>query len=251
MKYYIYKIVNTVEPNELYIGSTKNIRSRWAVHKTHVKSGCTHMLYSRMREVGVDKFTIEEIEAICDCENIKEIEEKYIKEYTEKGFKMLNMIKACRTEDERKEYQQEKYKKTFCKDLSNYKPREYKKKEKYVKGARTQVIVTNKTDGTKTIYKSLYACSVALKLNPNQVKQRCESSFTFDDLVFEYGESKKLLPPQLRKTLNSLQSSITYLGISAKTNKEQYKQMLFDKIKNHKKIQKEDKDALYEYLIDF
>lgn len=247
MKYYIYKIVNTVDANEIYIGSTRSIKTRWSVHKTNVKSGCEHALYVRMREIGIDKFSIVELEAIEDAENRRAVEEKYIREYASKGFKMLNMNKAFRTKEELREYQQEKYKQTFCKDIDNYKPREYKKKAGYAKGERTQVIVTNE-DEEETTYKSLYACSIALKLNPSQVKQRCESSHSYNGLSFRYGDSHQQLPKHLKKIYNSLQSSLIYKGLSAKRNKEEYKQAMIEKIKNHKKIEKEDKETLYEYL---
>ena len=74
----VYKITNKIT-GEFYIGSSKNIESRWANHKSpsvwelypNVK------LYKAMAQYGKDKFTIEVIE---ETDNLKEREQYYIEQ---------------------------------------------------------------------------------------------------------------------------------------------------------------------------
>ena len=87
----VYKITNTIT-GEFYIGSSKNIKHRWATHKspsTH-KRLPNSKLYKAMTSYGLDNFTIEVIE---ETDNLKEREQYYIEclkpsynNYRAKGF---------------------------------------------------------------------------------------------------------------------------------------------------------------------
>jgi len=60
----IYKILNDNDPNDFYIGSTKNeLRKRWGWHRTCVVQNQSTRLYDRMRELGRDNFHIVLLEA--------------------------------------------------------------------------------------------------------------------------------------------------------------------------------------------
>ena len=87
----VYKITNIIT-GEFYIGSSKNIESRWADHKSPSvhKLRPNSKLYKAMAKYGRDNFTIEVIE---ETDNLREREQYYIKQlkpsynnYRAKGF---------------------------------------------------------------------------------------------------------------------------------------------------------------------
>ena len=73
----IYKVTN-LTTNEFYIGSSKNIESRWAYHKAKFKSNeeTFNKLYLDFKKYGLESFKFEIIER-CST-NIKEKEQEYI-----------------------------------------------------------------------------------------------------------------------------------------------------------------------------
>ena len=73
----IYKITNLIT-NEFYIGSSKNIESRWAYHKAKFKSNeeTFNKLYLDFKKYGLESFKFEIIERC--SENIKKKEQEYI-----------------------------------------------------------------------------------------------------------------------------------------------------------------------------
>lgn len=73
----IYKITNLIT-NEFYIGSSKNIESRWAYHKAKFKSNeeTSNKLYYDFKKFGLENFKFEILEK-CSS-NIKEKEQEYI-----------------------------------------------------------------------------------------------------------------------------------------------------------------------------
>jgi group I intron endonuclease len=74
----IYKIVN-IENNKIYIGSSKNLTTRWYKHSYHLKKGnhhCKHLQYS-YNKYGKGSFTFDIIEE-CDISNLIVREQFYI-----------------------------------------------------------------------------------------------------------------------------------------------------------------------------
>lgn len=73
----IYKITN-LATNEFYIGSSKNIESRWAYHKAKFKSNeeTNNKLYLDFKKFGLENFKFEILEKCFN--NIKEREQEYI-----------------------------------------------------------------------------------------------------------------------------------------------------------------------------
>ena len=69
----IYKITNTVT-GDFYIGSSKDVKSRWASHKWHSrwKKCPNNPMYIDMQEYGVEKF---EFDILCEVE-IEQLKEK-------------------------------------------------------------------------------------------------------------------------------------------------------------------------------
>ena len=74
----VYKITNKIT-GDFYIGSSKDIKLRWATHKspsTH-KRYPNAKLYKAMAQYGRDNFTIEVIE---ETDNLREREQYYIEQ---------------------------------------------------------------------------------------------------------------------------------------------------------------------------
>lgn len=74
----VYKITNTIT-NDFYIGSSKDVKQRLAVHKKPSvwKKYSNNPLYKDMQKYGVDKFSFE-ILAEVEVEKLKETEQKFI-----------------------------------------------------------------------------------------------------------------------------------------------------------------------------
>lgn len=72
----IYKITN-LETNECYVGSSKDVKSRWTIHKcpSAWKKQKNNKLYQDFQQYGLDKFSFEIVE---ETENLKEREQYWI-----------------------------------------------------------------------------------------------------------------------------------------------------------------------------
>ena len=78
----IYKITNTITC-DFYIGSSKNVKQRWAVHKRKStwKRYSNSPLYLDMRKYGIENF---------DFQILAEVEEGKLKETEQKFIELLN-----------------------------------------------------------------------------------------------------------------------------------------------------------------
>lgn len=74
----IYKITNTIT-NDFYIGSSKNVKQRLAVHKCQStwKKYSNNPMYQDMQKYGTDKFILEILEEV-EPEKLKETEQEFI-----------------------------------------------------------------------------------------------------------------------------------------------------------------------------
>ena len=74
----IYKITNTVT-GDFYIGSSKNVKRRLAVHKCQStwKNCPNNPMYLDMQKYGVDKFEFQILEEV-EIEHLKEAEQQFI-----------------------------------------------------------------------------------------------------------------------------------------------------------------------------
>jgi group I intron endonuclease len=98
----IYKLVNSNDPNEFYVGSTKNeLRKRLHGHKEACKGGELSTVYQRMRELGPDDFHIVLLEAWpCNSKDeLRQREDHWIVQLQPK----LNMKRAFMTGAEKVE----------------------------------------------------------------------------------------------------------------------------------------------------
>ena len=123
----IYKITNTIT-GDFYIGSSKNIKRRWASHKwPSTWNKCpNNPMYLDMQEYGVDKF---EFDILCEVEpeKLKETEQQFI----ERLKPTYNNINANGLDFERYKETNKKYEKTdkYKKYQKEYQ-KEYQKSDK-------------------------------------------------------------------------------------------------------------------------
>ena len=139
----VYKITNIIT-NDFYIGSSKNVKSRWAAHKcpSTWKNYSNKQLYQDMQKYGIEKFDFQ-ILASVEPEQLKETEQEFIgklhptyNNYNAKGLdveKIKKHKKQYQQSDKGKEYQKkykqtEKYKEYEKRRKQTEKYKEYQKK---------------------------------------------------------------------------------------------------------------------------
>lgn len=138
----IYKITNTVT-NDFYIGSSKNVKRRWAAHKwpSVWNRYPNKQLYQDMKKYGADKFEFE-ILAEVEAEKLKEKEQQFI----EKLQPVYNNYNANGLDIER---QKETKRKASNKYNKSDKGKEYRKSDKGKESHRKASNKYNKSDKGK------------------------------------------------------------------------------------------------------
>ena len=138
----VYKITNTIT-NDFYIGSSKDVKSRWESHKwPSVWNKCpNNPMYQDMNKYGLDKF---------DFEILVEVEEGSLKETEQQFIETLkptyNSNRAKGLDIERKkEYQKSDKGKESHKKANN----KYKKSDK---GKESQKKAANKYNNQLCLY---------------------------------------------------------------------------------------------------
>ena len=125
----VYKITNTVT-NDFYIGSSKNIKKRWASHKCQStwKQCPNNPMYIDMKRYGVDKF---------DFEILEVVEEGSLKEKEQEFIETLNPIYNNRNANgwdvERRKESQKEYQKS---DKGKESQKKYQKSDKCKKARK-------------------------------------------------------------------------------------------------------------------
>ena len=138
----IYKITNAIT-GDFYIGSSKNVKRRWAAHKkpSTWKNYPNNPLYLDFQKYGLENFVFEILEVV-EIDKLKEKEQEFIEtlkptynNYYAKGRDIERRKEACRKasrkyekSDKRKEYKKEyeksdkrkKYKKEYDNQLCFY-----------------------------------------------------------------------------------------------------------------------------------
>ena len=104
----IYKITNTIT-NDFYIGSSKNVKRRWAAHKSPSRwnDNPNNQLYKDMQKYGIDKF---------DFRILAEVEEGSLKEKEQEFIETLkptyNNYNAKGLDFEKRKESQKEYNKS-------------------------------------------------------------------------------------------------------------------------------------------
>ena len=116
----VYKITNTVT-GDFYIGSSKDVKNRWACHKckSKWKRYPNNPLYKDFQKYGIDKFEFQILEE-AEAEQLKEIEQQFIDllkpTYNSNNAKGFD---AERYKEYQKEYQKEYHKYDKYKSYKN------------------------------------------------------------------------------------------------------------------------------------
>ena len=120
----IYKITNTIT-GDFYIGSSKNVKSRWTAHKCPSRWNrySNNPMYQDMRKYGVDKFELQILEEV-EPEHLKEAEQQFI----ETLKPTYNNRNANGWDTERRKEFQKEYRKT---DKYKEYHKEYNKTDKH------------------------------------------------------------------------------------------------------------------------
>lgn len=125
----VYKITNTIT-GDFYIGSSKNVKRRWASHKCQStwNRHPNNQMYQDMKKFGVDKFELQVL-AEAEIDSLKEMEQRFIEilkpAYNDRNANGLNI-------ERQKEYNKE-YKKS---DKYKEYEKEYNKSEKHQESHR-------------------------------------------------------------------------------------------------------------------
>ena len=126
----IYKITNTIT-GDFYIGSSKNVKQRWASHKCPSKwKECqNNPMYLDMQKYGVDKFAFEILEVV-EEEKLKETEQQFIETlkptYNNNNAKGLDIDKY---KEHQIEYYQQNREKKIEHQIEYYQQNREKRKE--------------------------------------------------------------------------------------------------------------------------
>lgn len=119
----VYKITNTIT-GDYYIGSSKNIKQRWAEHKCQSvwKRHPNNPLYLDFQKYGIDKFSFQILEEV-EIEQLKKVEQQFI-QILKPTYNQMNAkgLDAERLKKYQKQYHKEYEKTDKCK--------EYRKKYK-------------------------------------------------------------------------------------------------------------------------
>ena len=113
----VYRITNTIT-GDFYIGSSKNVKQRWAAHKCQStwKNNSNNQMYIDMQKYGVEKFDFEVIEE-AEEGKLKETEQQFIEKlkptYNDRNANGwdIERYKDYQKSDKRKKYKKE-YNKT-------------------------------------------------------------------------------------------------------------------------------------------
>ena len=137
----VYKITNTIT-NDFYIGSSKDVKSRWAVHKCHStwKNNPNNPMYIDMHQYGLDKFDFQILEEV-EIEKLKETEQQFIETlkptYNDRNANGLDIerykkyMKEYQKSDKYKEYEKSDKRKKAKKEYQKEYMKEYQKSDKY------------------------------------------------------------------------------------------------------------------------
>ena len=124
----VYILLNN---NNIYIGSTINIKNRLITHKNAAKKGKSKF-YNCVREIGFDNFkhfTVEKI-TFTHIKELRELEQHYLNIYKKASFNILNdnesylKIDATNRKDYNKQYRKTQKRQEYI--------NKYRKTEKYI-----------------------------------------------------------------------------------------------------------------------
>ena len=150
----IYKITNTIT-GDFYIGSSKNVKRRWAAHKwpSSWKRFPNNSMYIDMQKYGVEKFEFQILEVV-EPDDLKVTEQKFIEllkpAYNDRN---ANGLDIERYKETKKEYQKS--------DKGKESQKEYQKSDK---GKEAHKKAQNKYDNQLCCYNNETLTLSALRM---------------------------------------------------------------------------------------
>lgn len=256
-KCYIYKIVNDVEPNVVYIGSTRQpLDFRWYRHKCRMQSAYKNKLYQYMLEKGLEHFKIEVVKQYDQISylEIPKAENDTIEEFKTNGYIMLNSIRAYSSPEEKKQKEKERKKAYYLATLtdpSKYKPREketQKKKGLNVYQNRRALKVIDTANNVETIYKSCYEAGKHIHVNAGLLLYYIKNNKQHNQYKFELLDKNFNLDDISKKWLAVIRSSAVLNGFSKKNDPLKYLEECKRIITTHRNIPEEIKQKLLNHL---
>ena len=135
----IYKITNTIT-GDFYIGSSKNVKHRWAEHKCQStwKNHPNKQLYQDMQKYGLENFVFEVLAEVEEG-SLKETEQKFIETLNP----TYNQMNAKGWDIERKKEYNKEYQKSDKRKEYNKKYEKSNKRKKYKKEYDNQLCCYN------------------------------------------------------------------------------------------------------------
>ena len=133
----VYKITNTIT-GDFYIGSSKNVKHRWAEHKcpSTWKRCPNNPMYLDIQMYGTDKFEMQILEEV-ESESLKEKEQQFIEK-----------LKPTYNSNNAKGWDIERYKKHYKEYQQSERYKDYEKSDKRKKYKKNIIIsiITNFAD---------------------------------------------------------------------------------------------------------
>lgn len=146
----VYKITNNIT-GDFYIGSSKDIKSRWAHHKIpSTWNNCpNNPMYLDMKKYGLDKFEFEILEEVEPC-SLKETEQQFIETlkptYNDRNANGLDIERY-------KEYEKsDKRKKTHRKASNKYYESHKEQRKQYRESHKEQILKQRKQYNNQLCY---------------------------------------------------------------------------------------------------
>lgn len=150
--YYIYKIVNKIN-GKLYIGKTKNMRSRWNKHKLLMSKNVNRVIYDAMNKYGIDNFEMIPIEN-CSEDIVNSREIYWISQYNtcnrDYGYNMTIGGEGGNTW-ERNQHQEETSRKLSLKNTGKKRDEKFKERMREISLTREPMSIETKSKISKAL----------------------------------------------------------------------------------------------------
>jgi hypothetical protein len=160
--------------DEIYIGSTyQALHKRMFEHRNTAKTGKRFRIYEKMRELGIDTFSIELVESY-PCENRTELRQR--EGYWIRHLKAtLNMITPGRTDEYYQEYKKE-YNKQHKEQIKHHKHKFYEEHKDRIK-ERVEEYRANNIAAIKSMKQAYYEknkdrLKQYREMNSDRIRQR-------------------------------------------------------------------------------
>lgn len=255
--YVIYKLVNDVEPNVIYIGTAKNMKRRFIRHMILARGAYTNKLYSYMRRIGLDHFKPELIHdtGLTNKAEALKIETNYMNDYKQQGYVMLNSIRSYVTEEERAQKMKENKTKLYIQNLvdpTKFKPRINTPKRDKTNNQcyqnRRNVQVTNIDTGDVTVYRSIYQTEKALKINRGLIVYAIKNGKPTHSYKIELLDNNYVLDDVCKNFLKQISVAVALSGVAKRDDPVRHKNEMIRHVRDHYYMDPDTRERLLTHL---